>query len=368
MAKTKKRNKKKDLIVVIISLLLIFASIFAIIYAAWKFYFKNQRYFEEQGTISQDSDLFSNEEVTPGTYGKSKTFLFCGLDESEELTDVMMLVSFDIEKNEMHIMHIPRDSYVGVTTTGKINSIYNSEYYTDKEPDISNIGKLIKMINKQFKIGIDYYATITLSAFRDVIDTAGGVPIDLKWTIEYDGNIQLYPGEQVLNGEQAEAMIRFRAGYNRSDIGRMEARSYFLAAAFNKFKDLGLTDSLKVLQMLVNDNPGEFTTNMTLGEMKDFMSLASNLTTESVFVHTLPTQLVDTYGDENPRYGQSILSMWKQESADMLNEFFRPYSDPVDASELGIIELVHDSGYGYIEENYSLTDINNGEAKKPRED
>ena len=364
MAKTKKRNAKKDLIIVIISVLLIFASIIAIIYGAWKLYFKNQKYFEETGTVSQDSDLFEPDQIA--NHGKSKTFLFCGLDESEDLTDVMMLVSFDMEKNEMHILHIPRDSYVGVTTTGKINSIYNSEYYTDVDPEISKIGKLIKMINKQFKIGVDYYATITLSAFRDVIDTAGGIPIDLKWTIEYDQEIQLYPGQQVLNGAQAEAMIRYRQGYNRSDIGRMEARSYFLAAAFNKFKDIGLADSIKVLQTLVNDNPGEFTTNMSLGEMKDFLGLASKLTSENVFVHTLPTELVPTYGDENPRYGQSILSMWTEETAQMLNDYFRPYSDPVEADDLGIIELVHNPGYGYLEDNYSLTDINNGEATKPR--
>ena len=363
MAK-KKRNKIKDIIVVIISILLIIGSICAMVWAAWKYYFKEQKYFEQSGTINQDTDLIIDE--GHDDYGKSKTFLFVGLDESEMLTDVMMIVNFDIEKNEMHILHIPRDAYVGYTQTGKMNSIYNSEYYKDKDPDISNIGKLIRMVNSQYKIGIDYYATITLSAFRDVVDAAGGIPIDLKWTINYDAEIRLKPGKQVLNGKEAEAMIRFRAGYNNADIGRMQARSYFLSACFTHFKDIGLTKAVKILETLVNDNPGEFTTNMSLGEMKDYLGLASKLTSDSVFVHTVPTESVGTYDDRNPRYGQSILSMWKDETADILNEYFRPYSDPVPGSQLGIKEIVN-TGVGYTEDPFSFTEVGNGEASKPRE-
>ena len=363
MAKRRK-NKTKDIIVVIVSILLIIGSILAVALAAWKYYFKEQKYFEQSGTVEQDNELIIDEKDE--NYGKSKTFLFVGLDESEMLTDVMMLINLDIEKNEMHILHIPRDAYVGYTQTGKMNSVYNSDYYTDKDPNISNIGKLIRMVNNQYKIGIDYYATITLSAFRDVVDAAGGIPIDLHWTINYDAEIQLYPGEQVLSGKEAEAMIRFRAGYNNADIGRMEARSYFLAACFNHFKDIGLTQAVKILETLVTDNPNEFTTNMSLGEMKDYLGVVSKLTSDKVFIHTVPTEPVNPYSDLNPRYGQSILTMWKQETADMLNEYFRPYSKPIDADELGIYEIIN-TGVGYTEDKYSFTDINNGEASKPRD-
>ena len=362
----KKRTKKKsvkDIIVIIISIILIVLSISAIIWAVLKYIVRPQKPFEQVGNVDQDSELFNIDDIN---YGKSKTFLICGVDESEELTDVMMLVSLDIAENKMHILHIPRDSYVGVTTTGKMNSIYNSNYYSDIDPDISNIGRLIRMLNNQFKIGIDYHATITLSAFRDVVDEIGGIPIDLQWTIAYDGNTILYPGEQVLNGKEAEAMMRYRKGYSNADIGRMEARSYFLAAAFNKFKDVGFIEAIEIINKLNTDNPGEFTTNMSIGEMKDYLGIMSNLTSEDVFIHTLPTEIVDTYSDENPRYGQSILSMWKEETAEMLNDYFRPYSDPVDADDLGIYEIVHNEGNGYVEDTYSFDDINKGEATKPR--
>ena len=370
MATAKKRRKKKQtksIVLVVISILLILASLGVVLLIAWKAFFKQQRYFQDGEDVSQDTSLFANEEHSE----KSKTFLLCGLDESESLTDVMMLVNFDIEKNELHILHIPRDSFVGLdmTSTGKMNAIYSSNAY-DEIDGITNIGRLIKAVNNQFQIGIDYYATITLSAFRDVVDLTGGIPINMLWTINYDQNITIYPGEQVLNGEQAEAMIRYRKGYASADIGRMEARSYFLAAAFSHFKDIGTIDTIKIIESFLTDNKGEFTTNMSLGEIKDYVTLLGRLTSDKVFVHTVPTESVPTSDPANPTrnwtHPQDLLTMHTNETAEILNEYFRPYTDDVPYYELELVELKN-SGEGYSEDVVSFEDINNGDASKPRE-
>ena len=54
------------------------------------------------------------------------TVLFLGTDESRSNTDVMMLAMFDIRGNQIHILQIPRDTFVpGYTTfeAYKINSV-----------------------------------------------------------------------------------------------------------------------------------------------------------------------------------------------------------------------------------------------------
>lgn len=370
MSQAKRKKKKsiaKDVLIIFLSLIMILISISAMLFVWWKTVLKNKQLFNEGSDIEQDTKLFASGD----NYRKSINFLFVGLDESESLTDVMMIVNLDIEKNEMHILHIPRDSYIGldVTNTGKINSVYSSNAYSDIS-GMTNVGRLIKTVNKNFQLGIDFYATITLSAFRDVVDLTGGVPIDMLWTINYDDNITLYNGTHYnLTGEQAEAMIRYRAGYNNADIGRMEARSYFMSAAFSHFKDLGITKVLKIFDSFLDENKGEFTTNMTLGEMKDYLSLASKLTSDKVFVHTIPTESVGTTEYCNPTSNwaepQSLLTMHKQETADLLNQYFRPYTDMVDASELQIIELKN-TGDSYAEEVKTFTQIANGEGSIPR--
>ncbi|MBP0967185.1 MAG: hypothetical protein J5722_06105, partial [Oscillospiraceae bacterium] len=64
------------------------------------------------------------------------TVLFLGTDESRSNTDVIMLAMFDIRSNLIHILQIPRDTFVpGYTTfeACKLNSVYTQGTY-DKAP------------------------------------------------------------------------------------------------------------------------------------------------------------------------------------------------------------------------------------------
>lgn len=357
--KVKKKMKKRDKVITILSICVMLICVIAIGGAL----VYNWRPFSEGNSniIDQPSDI-----DVPGKFkGRYVNFLLVGLDASDNLTDVIMLMCIDTRDKSAHILNIPRDCYVGtdISKTGKINAVYGNK---DVNTDLTKINKLIKVINDQLKIPIHHYATITLDGFRGAVDSVGGIPINMLWTVRFSSTKVIHEGEQVLNGKQAEWLVRYRKGYNTADIGRIQARNHFMAAAFSHFKSMSATDiATKVIPTIYD----KVTTSMSLGEMAQFAKTASGITMESVFVYTLPVENVSGKDAANPTrgwtYPQSLLSIQKQQAADMLNMHFRPYRDPIPADELGIIELKN-TGEPYEDTQESFDTIIKGQGKKPR--
>ena len=144
---------------------------------------------------------------------KVVNFLCVGVDESENLTDVIIYLSYDKLEKKASLFRIPRDSFVGDDVpSGKINAVYG-------HPDEgqTKIGALIEKINDMFQLPVDHYATITLEGFRNIVDSIGGVDVDVPQTIYYDEGMVIPEGEQHLDGEKAEWFVRYRAGYAKAD-------------------------------------------------------------------------------------------------------------------------------------------------------
>lgn len=113
---------------------------------------------------------------------RAVTALVCGLDESESLTDVIMVAMLDTGTKKVEVLQIPRDSYVGLSRypTGKINSVYGSSGGHKK-----GINNLKDEVSAMLKLDIDYYAFINLSTLRSVVDDVGGVYVDVPQTIYF---------------------------------------------------------------------------------------------------------------------------------------------------------------------------------------
>ena len=76
-------------------------------------------------------------------------------------------------------------------------------YASSHVEEYKGIEGLAQFIYDKLNIPIDHYATITMKGFRQVIDQIGGVEVDVPNPINLDG-VELDPGKQVLNGDQAE--------------------------------------------------------------------------------------------------------------------------------------------------------------------
>lgn len=290
----------------------------------------NLRLMQEK-PVTENSDANSTEIVSQQytdvtIKDKSVNFLVVGLDESESLTDVIMIVNYDIEQNKVSILQIPRDSFIGDDyITGKINSVYGHAPVGQ-----TKIGALIQVVNEQFKLPIDHYVTVTLEGFRNAVDDMGGVEIDLPQAIYYLPGKTLQPGLQTLDGEKAEWFIRYRAGYTTGDIGRMEARALFIKALAQKASKLSVTSAVSLATTMYS----EVTTDLSLKEILAYVNLAMGMDFDNIYTEIVP-------GNGVMHNSFAVYGIDAEETADILNEHFRPYSDKVDAEDLEIAEVIN---------------------------
>lgn len=272
---------------------------------------------------------------------KLRNYLVVGLDESESLTDVIMVVSVDETAKTAHILQIPRDSYVSDDLpTGKINSVYS---FGDES--LKPIERLEKTIYEMFALEIDNYIAVNLSAFKDAVDAVGGIPVNMPYEIVYDPSKIIPAGESILSGEQAEWLVRHRSSYKSGDIGRVMAQRIFLASAIRRVKSLGAVSlAVKVLPAVY----GELSTDLSISRIIELYSVMKDTTEENITMHLLP-------GEGYQNGSQAVWSVHKQETADLLNEYFRE-NIQVPADELNIVELAN-TGNWYNNTNQGMNEI-----------
>ena len=274
-----------------------------------------------------------------------------------------MLFHFDIINDKINILQIPRDSFVPDFTnseTGKINSVY-----TLGDENLIPIQRVVDAVRDTFGIPIDRYITTGCDDIVDMVDIIGGIPINLPEQVIYSYDKVLYPGEQVLNGEQAELFVRARKGYDEGDIGRVKAQRIFLAAAMEKALDLGPIQLTKFLTEVYNK--GYIGTDLTLQEMSILSDFGSSIDLDDVTVHMVP--------GEGTYYGDySVWSIHKNATIDVINEYFRPYQPELSYDSLPITELIESDYYKtdiYDENQDTLQEIADGatpgESKKTTE-
>ncbi|HIY09600.1 MAG TPA: LCP family protein [Firmicutes bacterium] len=166
--------------------------------------------------------------------------LVCGVDETRYLTDVIMLASLEEESGRVSVLQIPRDTYVGSQVpTGKLNAVYGQ-----KDGGIQALEKLVREL---LGLPVDYYVTVTLEGVRSIVDDLGGIPMTLEEPIDYLPGKYLAAGEQVLTGQQAEWLVRYREGYATGDIGRLEVQQAFLKAAVQAVYAKGRAEAIAAL-------------------------------------------------------------------------------------------------------------------------
>lgn len=118
-----------------------------------------------------------------------------GAHEGTYLTDSIMVLHLDTEKNKATLFSIPRDLWVKVPTKSgdafhiKINALYQMNLFPKDFPDVdtgsATQATLIKKVIRDITgLPIDYYATVDFAGFKEAIDTLGG--IDVKVTKTFD--------------------------------------------------------------------------------------------------------------------------------------------------------------------------------------
>jgi len=262
-------------------------------------------------------------------------FLCVGFDETESLTDVLMVVAFFKEEKTMKIISIPRDTYIGPEIiTGKINAVYG--HATSPYPQKKDIRNLVSYINTNIGLPIDYYITINLKGFRKVVDAVGGIPIYIPNDM-YDpaGSWMVFKkGQYTLNGQQAEYFVRFRHGYANGDLGRESAQKLFLAAFMKKMQTLSKS---KVLSLVTGEMMKYVKTDLTVSEMIYYAEMVYGMDLSDVKTFVVPGTPFTSKYKEN--YGLSCYAIDKTALIDLLNTEFVSEGNEIDPTIVNPFEV-----------------------------
>ena len=174
--------------------------------------------------------------------------------ESTGNSDSMMLVSCNLETKRVCIFSFMRDGAVYINDKSgwydKINKAYSN----------GGIGMLINTLNGQrnFQLDVQNYVSITFKMFEHIIDTFGGIEVDLTeeecefinmkiyWEA-YDHDfrdeyanytkLEVKNGPQLLTGETALWHARDRYSGGTSDYGRTGRQRKILELLYRKVKE-----------------------------------------------------------------------------------------------------------------------------------
>lgn len=219
-----------------------------------------------------------------------KNILFLGVDSNGRgsnqfygtRSDTILLINIDRHGKSLNVISIPRDSKVylaGGKGVDKINAAHALG-----GPELT-----VKTIEDTFGIHISNYIVINYAGVKDFVREFGGVPVNVSKRMYYMDRaagltIDLQPGYQTLNAQQAEGYLRFRHDA-QGDIGRIKRQQVFVKALVNKL--VNAENVLKAPQLfdIMSKN---IRTDMNLFELSKLFNTVKNIKPEEIQVATLP--------------------------------------------------------------------------------
>ena len=336
--KKKKIRWWQILLITLLVIALIFGGAFALIMGAIT---------PEGGNIKLNQLINTPKEFQ----GKELNFLMVGIDRSSQKegddlndagvddgnTDMILYVHFNNETGEMKMLQIPRDTMVttdrSVSGNYRINNIAKTQA---ADSNSMNMAALCEQISNMYQLPIDGYMTIRLEMLVQLVDTFGGIELYVPQEMDYKGS-HLDQGYQTLNGDACEFLLRTRHVYNNGDIGRLNMQRQFYSALFRRLKSIGnIWDVAKLTPAVLN----YMETNLSASDLISFAISMLKIDSSKIMICQMPVI-------SGPQYnGQSLLYPARQADADLLNQYFRENTGPVDASQLNLCDNVIDlSGY-----------------------
>ena len=253
-------------------------AVFLIIIAGWHF-----RHGAKNAT-NFDSPEASGI-VVPGNI---KRMMVLGVDARRGdagRSDTMMVITWDENTDKAVLLSVPRDTRVKIDGNGydKINHAYAYGGRKLSQKAVENL----------LGVDMDYYVLINTAAFERIIDAIGGVDIDVEKRMYYedpwDDNggliIDLYPGEQHLDGERAIQYVRYRDG--EGDIGRIRRQQKFMRAVLAQVISPYI---LPELPGIIAELRSVIDTNMTMPEIVSVAGEVKKIHDQGLNVQTVPGQ------------------------------------------------------------------------------
>lgn len=222
-------------------------------------------------------------------------------DNGGKLTDTIIVGTYDPKTQHVSLLSIPRDTFVGkneatASAYDKINALYQ------KSPE-----KTLEAVNSITGLDLKYYVVIDNQALIKLVDVIGGVEFEVPYVpggMVYDDpsqdlHINLQSGMQLIDGEKAEQLLRYRHGnpdkngkmttypeeYGGNDIGRMKTQRNFIMATI---KQTVQAKNIFKIKEIIDIAYEYIETNVPISVMKDYVPYAVNVNVDEMQSEYLP--------------------------------------------------------------------------------
>lgn len=316
-SKNKKKKMKtwKKVLLVFLLILLIAGGVFAY-----------RVHLNGGGMSGMLATMIGHDQNTKKNLGEFRVLILGISTDQEEvdLTDTIMVASYNPNTQKATLLSIPRDTYTGKTPSKatayeKINALYSRKHRPDET---------LAAVNEITGLNIEYYVVVKTEALIKLVDVIGGVTFDVPIDMNYDDtsqdlHIHLEAGEQLLDGNKAEQLVRFRHNnngtsypeeYGDNDIGRMRTQREFIMQVV---KQTAKPENIFKLGEILDVAKEYVITNIDFNVAKDYIPYVVEFNTDNLLTATLP----GTNSDNNTS-GTWVFIPNKTEIKSLIQELF----------------------------------------------
>lgn len=214
------------------------------------------------------------------------------------LTDTIIFASIDMQNNKIATLNIPRDLYVDLGDKYGYNKINSANAFGEQEKPGSGMLFLQNEVEKILNQNIDYYIRIDFDGFKDIIDTLGGVTINVENSFvdnQYPTEdfkyktIYFQAGPQLMDGERALEYTRSRHGTNGegSDFARSKRQQLVIEAVKDKIlSEISTYNPAKIISIF-DALKRHISTNLSYKDIYNLYKIATNANNIKVINKTL---------------------------------------------------------------------------------
>ena len=168
-------------------------------------------------------------------------------DVEDGRTDVMMVITINPEDNSAQVTSIPRDALGPIGQTDDFDKLNHA--YMDHD-----LNWTIDSLQRYLDIPIDYYVSVNMQGFIDVIDILGGIEVTPSLTFTQNG-VDFKGGEtKKLSGEEAIHYARMRKSDPEGDLGREKRQQEIVEAVIDKVASIESVPNYKEILNKLEDN------------------------------------------------------------------------------------------------------------------
>ncbi|HEY3474296.1 MAG TPA: LCP family protein [Anaerolineales bacterium] len=233
------------------------------------------------------------------------------------LADSVRIVRMDFVDATVRVLAFPRDLYVKIPgiedhngiTRGKLNQayLYGNPGYNFYEGPGQGPGLLALTLEHNFGAHVDHYVAVNLQTFVKIIDTLGGIDIDLPY--EVDGRVKgsrdrdrvFAAGEHHLDGYRTMLLARLRPD---GDFRRAEVQSLILKAVAEKALS---QDIILKLPELIQDLSDSVQTDLGPVEITQLLCLRTRLNPQDIEFLSFPERLFTNERVRDPVLGNTSI-------------------------------------------------------------